>query len=408
MPRFSSECRDGKGTLVKRVVEAQSHGEALRLLENDGLVPVKVDELRRSASIPSLEGNRPTANHGRVKSKELLAFSRQLGSLVTAGVPILVSLRSIGEQTSSVVLKAIIADLTRELEQGSTLSTALEAHPKTFPVVYTQTIRAGEESGSLDEMLHDLAEYLEAENELRSSVRSALLYPMIVIGTLTLAISALVIFVVPRFAEFYARSATELPLPTRILIGVSNWFTNYALLTAGILGLLTYGARKAIEHPRGRALLDRALLRVPILGRLMQTASTIRVAQMLGLFTRAGVPLLQGLETIATATSNSLLRGQLRQAASRISTGEGLTSSLTEAGCFEPTTRQMLAAGELAGSLEDACFNVASSLRRELAYLTKNLSIMIEPILTLVLAVVVLFVALAVFLPMWNMSGTLG
>lgn len=408
MAAFACRTRDAAGQVVERTIDADSRRDAMRLLEECGLSPIEITEVLQHG--PAISGNATEASQRtargnlRLKRKELRRFSIQLGSSLKAGVPILGALTSISQGTEDEKYRALLAQMMTDVEGGLPLSGAMRNQPKAFPGVYVGTIEAGEKSGTLDEMLDNLAEYLEAEIEARADVRSALLYPAIVIGSLCLAITVLIVFVVPRFAEFYSGFDTELPLPTRILISGSELLANHGLAALIVLVALAYGGIRLVRIEKVRGMLDRKLLRLPLIGHFIETAIVLRFAQMLGLFTKAGVPMLEALRTIASATGNTKIREDLQAVAAGIEAGETLAHGLEATGCCPPDARQMIATGERTGSLDRACSIVTEQYKKELHYLTKNSATFIEPLLTLVLACVVLFVALAVFLPMWDLS----
>ena len=257
-------------------------------------------------------------------------------------------------------------------------------------------------------VLDNLAEFIETNMEIRSDVRSALMYPAAVVGVLGLAVVALVVFVVPRFSTFYGGLEGSLPLPTRMLMGMSSAMTHYgpfvlAALVAGVVAFVRWA--KTLQ---GRRLIDLALLRVPVIGHLLRTASTLHIAQMIGLFSRAGIPVLQGLRTIAETVSSPSARKQVLGVANGIADGKTMTDSMEAADCMSPSARQMVSVGEASGNLEPACDAVVRHFKKEVRYITKNLGTLIEPILTVGLAVIVLFVALAVFMPMWDLTKVVG
>lgn len=422
MPTFVCRTRDAAGAVVEKTIQAASRREALSALERSGLFAVSIEE--RDAARGGAPARTPSAGAGarglqdrassaeatrhRLSRRERMQFSLQLGSSLRAGVPILAALRGMNTDAASPPLRAILTDLSSDLEGGLALSEAMRRHPRAFAPVYVGTIEAGESSSTLDDMLDNLAEYIEAEMELVSDVRSALLYPAIVMSTLGLAVTVLIVFIVPRFATFYDGFDAELPLATRILVGFSELLSeHFVLLAVGAVGAL-YGLTQAFRTEVVRQRTDRLLLRVPLLGKVVHTALTLHVVQMLGLFTRAGVPILDGLRTIASTVSNRKLNADLVQVTSGIAVGDSLAAGLDSTGCFPDAARQMLSNGESSGTLERACSAVSQHYKKELRYLTKNTATFIEPLMTLVLAVVVLFVALAAFLPMWDMVKVVG
>lgn len=405
MGTFLCTTRDRSGALVEKTIAAGSEREALMTLEQSGLVPIRVrsatkNEGRASDRIDLGDTLRKEA----LKSKQLQQLSLQLGSSLQAGIPILTALRTTGLSSSSASMRAILAQLTEDIEGGLPLSAAMRRFPRAFPEVYVSTITAGERTGSIDELMFNLNEYLENEMELRNQLRSALMYPLIVGGTLCLAVAILVIFIVPRFAVFYTGMGAKLPLPTQLMVSGSSFVSNNILWLIGGLVTLVFGWLRCARTGKGRSVLDRLLLRIPVLGRMIESAITLRVVQILGVTVNAGLPLLEGLELMEATTTNTKFKRDLRGVVVGIRQGESLASSMEAAGCFPTTARQMLANGEVSGSMGNACKALTRQYQRELRSQTKDLTTLIEPLLTLCLAVIVLFVALAAFLPMWNMT----
>ncbi len=409
MNQFECKTKDADGNTVLKTINAENDTEVMAILHQEGLTPIQIVAiLEDSASdrhAARKKQTRPSAQAKgeKVKRKELLRFTMQLLSTVEAGVPIIGSLAAINEQSSSEALKNILTQMTVDLESGMSLSQSMAKHPRAFPEVYVNTIAAGERSGNIEEVLAQLADFLEGEIEVRSDIRSALMYPAITLCVLTIAVAVLVLFVVPKFATFYSKFGSDLPLPTRILVGASSFTTNYFPIALLALAGFIYGTIQFLRNPAGRLWADRMILKVPIAGRLTETASTLRLSQMLGLFTRAGFPLLEGLELISRTASNHKMRQDMIHVADGVATGMTLAASMEAAECFPPTVRQMIASGEITGSIDRACAAVAKHYRADLKYQTKNLATAIEPIVTVLLAGMVLFVALAAFLPMWNM-----
>ncbi|NQU48885.1 MAG: type II secretion system F family protein [Planctomycetes bacterium] len=416
MTSFACRTRNEAGSVIEKVIQANSKREALTLLQRDGLFPISVSAV---AVAEYALGNPPEVSKGsgrtlltarqrkkggtKVSRKELMQFSLQLSGSLSAGIPIMGALKSVRGLIKNPNFKRVLAGICVDLESGISLSEAMEKHPRVFPAVYTGTISAGEKSGTLDNMLENLAEYLEADMEVRSDLKSAIMYPAIVIVTLCIAIVVLMVFVVPRFATFYSGFGSELPLATKILINGSDFISNNLLFIVGGLVALGFALKALLRRPKVQRKMDRIILKIPVIGKLVQTAITLQVIQILGLFTQAGVPILEALQTAASTTGNSKIKQDILNVATEISVGETMTTGMEKSDCFPQEARQMLANGESTGSMERACFAVVRRFKKELRYQTKTVATLIEPLLTLVLAVIVLFVALAVFLPMWDM-----
>jgi type II secretory pathway component PulF len=416
MTSFACRTRNETGSVIEKVIQANSKREALSLLQRDGLFPISVSavavaeyvagnpqEASRGSGQTLLTAKQKKKGGSKVSRKELMQFSLQLSGSLSAGIPILGALKSVRSLTKNPNFKRVLAGICVDLESGISLSESMEKHPRVFPAVYTGTISAGEKSGTLDNMLENLAEYLEADMEVRSDLKSAIMYPAIVVITLCIAIVVLMVFVVPRFATFYSGFGSDLPLATKILIYGSDFISNNILAIAGGLVGFGFALRAFLRRPPVRRKMDRIVLKIPVIGKLVQTAITLQVIQILGLFTQAGVPILEALQTAASTTGNSKIKQDILNVATEISVGETMTTGMEKSNCFPQEARQMLANGESTGSMERACFAVVRRFKKELRYQTKTVATLIEPLLTLVLAVIVLFVALAVFLPMWDM-----
>jgi type II secretory pathway component PulF len=419
MATFACRTRNAAGDVVEKIIDAASHREVMIRLEQDGLYPIQITSTNQPLmplatgfpeanpareAPPKKRGKKP----GKVRRKELMQFSLQLSSSLDAGLPILDGVRSSIPLTRNQTFKQVLHQICSDIEGGCSFSEAMEKHPTVFPEVYIGTVAAGEKSGTLDQMLDNLAEFLEAEMEMRADVRSAIMYPAIVVATLCVAIVVLIVFVVPRFAAFYSGFDSELPLATRMLIGGSSFLENhYGVVLVGLVAVI-FCTKRLLRMPKIRARCDEFLLRIPVLGRLIETSITLHVVQLMGLFSQAGVPILEALRTAADTIHNSKYKRDLQSVAAGISVGETLASGMDTVQCFPMEARHMLANGEATGSLERACQAATKRYKKELRYMTKSLATFIEPLLTLVLAVIVLFVALAVFLPMWDLVDVVG
>ncbi len=413
MGSFTCRSRDATGSVVVKTIDAASRRDAIHCLMDSGLVPIKIVEERtgRQRTIETSSDGQGTSQRSsdrRIKRLVLMNFTLQIASALDAGVPLLAALDSASKQSGDARFRTILHEIVADIQGGLPLSVATRNYPKAFPEVYSGTLAAGEQSGMLDQMLTHLAEFLEADIEVQSDVRSALLYPAFVIASLCLAITVLVVFIVPRFATFYSGFGADLPLITRVLIDGTSFITGNLLLVLVGIAAFVYGAQHLVRTSSGRRFIDRAALRVPVLGKMLETALTLRSMQLLGLSCQAGLPLTDGLGLVQRTVPNTKFREDFEPVIQGVTTGESLSRCLEDAECLPPTARQMLATGETSGSLEKACFAVAKQAKRDLRYFTKNLSTLIEPMLTLVLAGVILFVALAVFLPMWDLTKVIG
>lgn len=422
MTAFACRTRDASGSAVEKQIEADTVRDAMAMLEEAGLYPIQITPLdEESPSTPRASANKPrkaakakpakdpatlaTGRQPKVGRKEVMQFSIQLGSSLDAGIPILQGVQSCAEMARNKVFQEVLEQMAIKIEGGMPLSEAMRQYPGVFPHAYVGTVAAGEASGTLEDMLENLVEFLEADLEVRSDVRSALMYPIIVVAALCLAVTVLVVFVVPRFTSFYSGFDAELPIATRALMAFSTFLQEHYLLVLGGLVAAGIGVFQMLRIPRVAAARDRFVLRIPVIGKLIETSITLQVVQLLGLFTRAGVPILDAIRSAASTIGNTKYRDDLDSVADGISSGRSMAAGMEEAACFPKEARSMLANGESTGTMERACFSTAKRYKKELRSMTKTLATLIEPALTLVLAGVVLFIALAVFLPMWDLAS---
>lgn len=423
MTAFACMTRDSSGASVEKNVEAETVRDAMALLEKDGLYPIQITPLENGEAKASSSAAKKVRSRAKERShiapeqtvskanrkykvgrKEVMQFSVQLGSSLEAGIPILQGVRSCADMTRNQSFREVLLAMAIEIEGGAPLSDAMKQFPGVFPHAYVGTVAAGEASGTLEDMLDNLVEFLEADLEVRADVRSAIMYPAIVVVTLCLAVAVLVVFVVPRFTAFYSGFDSELPVAMRALMSFSNFLQeHYAWVLVGMVGCV-FGAIRLLKVDAVAAARDHFVLRIPVLGKLIETSLTLQVVQLLGLFTKAGVPILDAMRSAASTVGNTKFREDLHRVAEGISSGETMAAGMEEVNCFPQEARYMLANGESTGSMERACMSTAKRYKKELRSMTKTLATLIEPILTLVLAGIVLFIALAVFLPMWDLA----
>jgi type II secretory pathway component PulF len=330
-------------------------------------------------------------------------FSHQLGTLIGAGVPLLTALTVLSRQTDNKELKRIIEDVRACIEGGSSLHEALSRHPKAFSDLYTNMIRAGEAAGVLEEVLRRLADLGEHEAETKARFQQATRYPKIVITTLGVAFTVVVTFVIPRFATLFSRFGTELPLPTRLALGMGDVIHQSWHVMAGAACALVVCFYWYISTAKGRLKWDAFKVKVPVLGPIILRIIMSRFTHIFGTLYRSGLPLMRTLEIISTAIGNAFISQAVDRLRDSVREGKGLSEPLKESGVFTPMVVQMVAVGEESGKMDEVLIKVSEFYDREVEYGLKSMSAMIEPILIFFLGGVVLFLALAVFLPMWDL-----
>jgi type II secretory pathway component PulF len=326
-----------------------------------------------------------------------------MATLIKAGISFIRCLDTLEEQTANKKLKAIIRELKVDLEGGSSFSDALAKFPRVFSPLYTGMVKVGEEAGVLDEILDRLATLLEHESVTKQRVQTAVRYPLIVVSALTAAFFFLTAFVVPKFAAVYATTRAALPMPTRVLIWISAAVTDYWwLIIVGALALF-FGIRFYVRTTSGRWHYDRTKLRFPLIGSIVQKAVMARFARIFATLYRSGIPILHGLDVVTSTLGNLLIARAVEVIKEDVSEGSGLVAPMQRSKMFPPIVVQMVGVGEETGALDEMLNKVADYYDSEVEYSIRNLSTTLEPVLLAILAGMILFLALGVFLPMWDM-----
>ncbi len=373
-------------------------------LMSSGITPVDITETA-AASGDALAQLKRVFTQRAPELEDLILFSRQMYTLMRAGVPINQAMSGLARSTRNEVLVEALHDIQRDLESGRDFSTALGRHPDIFSSLFVNTVRVGENTGRLDEALLRLSEYLELERDTRARIKSALRYPTFVVIAIGLAIGIINVVVVPQFARVFERAGVELPLATRILIGTSDFFVQFWIpLLAGIVAAV-FAARAWVKTESGRFLWDRYKLKLPIVGSILYRATLGRFARSFSMSLGSGVPLVQALSVVSRAIDNEYVGSRIREMRVGVERGDSLTRSAGHTEMFSPLVLQMLSVGEESGAIDDLLEEVAGFYEREVDYDIKNLSQAIEPILIVIMAVLVLILALGVFLPMWDMAS---
>ena len=367
-----------------------------------GYLPIAVEEEK---SRDSFAVAKIWLRFQKVKLEEIIFFSQQLSTLYKAGLPLLTGLGSLAEQTENKKLKPVLEGVRRQIEGGSTLFEAMSKYPEVFPQVYSNMIRAGETSGRLGESLDRFITLAEREIKTRQRVKEATRYPKIVILAVIIAFAALITFVIPRFAEIFAQFKTPLPLPTRVMIQINTIFHTYwYLVLPSLLGIplliINY-----LRTEKGRHSWDQFKIRIPVFGPLLLKIALSRFSYTFVMLNRSGIPILQTLEITASTINNVHLAQSITEIMHKVREGRNLSEALKESGKFTPLVIQMVAVGEVSGTLDEMLMRITEYYDIEADNAIKKLSTYIEPALVLFLGVVVLFLALAVFLPWWNMAA---
>ncbi len=398
MARFEYRARDPQGTLIEEVIDAPSIQIVREKLRHLDYIPLEITEQK--------EAKRKSALFVRkVQLQDLALMFRQMSTMVNAGLPIISTLDIVRTQTENPRLTKALEHTRYRVEAGSSLSEALADFPEIFSELHVQMIHVAEEAGLLGTILDRLALIVEHEQETRDRIRSATRYPKIVVGPLVFAFIILMTFVVPRFAQIYERFDVELPLPTRIMIGMNNLFQHYWWAVILAVVLMVVGFRALLKTPEGRYKWDTLKLKIYVFGPLFLKISMSRFSRLLAMMVRSGVPIVQSLRSVGGTMENVVLAQTVRLIENAIVEGKSLAEPMEVSRYFPDMVVNMVAVGEQTGQLDELLLKVADYYDREVDYTVKNLSSMLEPMLLLILGIAVLFFALAIFLPMWNLMS---
>ncbi|MDP3259069.1 MAG: type II secretion system F family protein [Thermodesulfovibrionales bacterium] len=399
MPTYSYKVRNQTGEIKSGVIDAPTTDAVAEQLFSKGYTPIRIEAEEETKS----HIEKGWQIFDRVKDEDLIVFSRQLATLVTSGISFIRSMDTLAEQTKSRKLRKIIEEIRREVEGGSSFSDALAKFPKVFSPLYISMVKVGEEAGVLDDILNRLSSLLEHDATTRARVKAATRYPVIVVISMIIAFFVLTTFVVPKFASLYQSAKVELPFPTRVLIFLNKAIRTYwPLLLAAIAGVI-FAFRGYIRTPSGRWNLDKFKLRVPIIGSVVEKTVMSRFARIFSTLYSSGIPMLHALDIVAGTLGNIIIARAVEVIKESVREGKGLAVPMASTMVFTPMVTQMVAVGEETGALDDMLTKVADYYDLEVEYAIKNLATTLEPVLLVFLAGGILFLALGIFLPIWDM-----
>jgi type IV pilus assembly protein PilC len=398
MPKFAYAAIDASGATVEGFQKADTLGDVRAALIAKNLYPVKIEEKRGSLQLELTQE--------KVKKKELMHFTRQLAVFVKAGIPITEALDIIGDETSDVALRRTIVAMTEDLRNGGTLSDAAKKHPEAFPTYYMGILQSAELTGKLDETLENLAGYLERELETRSKVVGALSYPMVVMVLAVITVAVLAGYVLPQFKPLFEELDADLPLPTRMLLGIATLFSDmiYIPLTffVGVTALMYW----LFKTKSGKTPKDKLMLKIPVIKGIIEYSVLERFCRILGAMVKAGVPLPEGLKTTTESVDNVVFQKALVNAQEVMLEGGGFARPLADTGLFPGAAKQMFKVGEETGTLDEQLSVAAIYFDRELESRIKKFTTMFEPIMIVFVGVIVGFVAMALVSAMYGVLGS--
>lgn len=406
MPAYRYRGRSARGEAVSGEFEAETADAVASRLFNLGITPVEIAPAAGAQDAAQVLWRR--LGGGKPKTADLMLFSRQMYTLVKAGVPLLQGLRGLAQSTHNVVLRQALEDVVVSLESGRDLTGSFARHPHLFPSLYINILRVGESTGTLEQSFLRLAEYLGQAQDVADRVRSAARYPAIVVLAVIAALVVITVFVIPNFAPLFKVLGDDIPWPTQAILAVSNFMAAHWMALAALAIAAVIAFRLWVGTDKGRYEWHRRVLRFPVIGALLHEAILSRVTRSLAISLNAGLPMIQTLSVIARSAGNDYMAGKVLALRDAVERGDSLARAAAGVGVFPPIVVQMIAVGEETGDLTELLDEVAGFYQREVDYKLANLSDLIQPILIVGVGGMVLILALGVFLPIWDMIAKVG
>ncbi|WP_437191680.1 type II secretion system F family protein [Planctomicrobium sp. SH527] len=417
MPVFQYEAMDNTGLEIKETIEAPSEADAQQLIREKGFFVTKITEkTQRKKKDDKTKGNtkqvaaqkkKQTFTIGGVSAKKLTTFTRQLSTLQDAGLPILRSLRILEGQNKPGALKNALMGVIEDVESGNTLSEAMAKQPKAFDNLYVNMVKAGEAGGALEVILQRLAEFKERAQSLKRKVQGAMIYPVAVITVATAIVSFIMVFIIPKFKAIFSDFGVELPAMTTALIGVSDAVVNYWFLGPVIPLSMYFGYKIIKKNKTGAYIIDRVLLKVPLLGQIISKSTVARTCRTLGTLIASGVPILEALSIARDTAGNEVFRKAFEHIHSSIREGESMAVPLRETRIVDDLVVNMVDVGEETGALDNMLYKVADVYDEEVSVLVEGLINMLEPLMVVVLGLIVGFIVIALFMPLVKLLNDL-
>ena len=397
MPVFAYKARDASGRETEGVLEAENSGVLVERLGELGYVVTKVSRAKAAKAKGKVRGK-------KVKRRDLITFTIHLGTVLSAGVPLLTGLQDLARETEKPNFKRVIQDVTAQVENGSMLADAMATHPQVFSQLYVSMVRAGEATGRVDEVLDRLVPYMEWQEELASKIREAIAYPAVVITVITGVIIFLFVFPIPRFASIFKKYDMKLPLPTRIVIGISKFLINYGVYAFAGLVAVFFILRTLVKKTKtARRLWDKFKLKLPLFGTLVRKVALSRFSHTLSALYRAGVEITECLRIVEQVIGNVILANVVHEAHDRIRAGGSMPEALAESGEFPSLVLRMVSIGDETGELDMTLEKVSLYYDREVPYTIRRIFAIAEPLIIVSMGLIVGTVALSVFLPLYGM-----
>ena len=398
---FAYKVRDQSGKLIEGELEADDATLVVGKLRQMGYTPIAVEA--QNATKMKLKGDiKIPGMSARVKMKDVAVFSRQFAVMINSGLSLIRALAILAEQTENKELARVVGEVRLDVERGVSLSAAISKHPKVFSRLYIAMVRSGEVGGVLDAVLMRLADTIEAQVELRRKVKSAMTYPVVALSICILISAAMLLFIVPQFKAIYVDLGGELPLPTRVLISLSDLLKSYFLIVFLLVGVAVYAFKRWIKTEQGRIKFDAFKLRMPVMGLLVRKTALARFSRTLAALTRSGVGILEALDIVAETAGNETVSIALRETQSAVKRGDTLARPLEQHEVFPAMVVQMIAVGEETGAMDEMLDKIADFYDQEVTATVDALTSLIEPLMIVVMGTIVGGMVISLYLPMFN------
>jgi type IV pilus assembly protein PilC len=398
MPQFTYTARAVNGELKSATIDAPTRDDVIKQLRQLKLNVVKIDE--------------GTANRkkrgGSIKMRDVVIFTRQFSTMINAGLPLVQALDILANQSENPALKDVTRQVVFDVESGNTLADALRKHPKAFSELYVNMVAAGEAGGILDTILMRLAVFMEKNDALVRKVKGAMIYPSVIMAVAAIAITVLLIFVIPTFQDMFASANIALPLPTRIVIGMSHALKNYWYMVLGGIIAIFIAIKRYYRTPNGKLTIDKLLLKMPVLGDVLRKSAVSRFTRTLGTLISSGVSILDGLEITAKTSGNRVIQDAIMESRSSIAGGDTIAAPLKKSAVFPPMVISMIAVGEQTGGLDEMLTKIADFYDEEVDAAVSGLLALMEPVMIVFLGVVVGGMVVAMYLPIFDMVNAVG
>ena len=398
MPQFTYTARSANGELKSATIDAPNRDEVVKQLKQQRLNIVKIDE---GTAVKKKRG-------GRIKMRDIVIFTRQFSTMINAGLPLVQALDILATQSENPALKDVTRQVVFDVESGNTVADALRKHPAAFTDLYVNMVAAGEAGGILDTILMRLAVFMEKNDALIRKVKGAMIYPSVIMSVAAIAITVLLVFVIPTFQTMFASAGIALPLPTRVVIGMSHILKTYWYVFIGVIVGTFFTIKRFYATPNGKLSIDRMLLKAPVLGDVLRKSAVSRFTRTLGTLISSGVSILDGLEITAKTAGNRVIQDAIMESRSSIAGGETIAAPLKKSQVFPPMVISMIAVGEQTGGLDEMLSKIADFYDEEVDAAVSGLLALMEPVMIVFLGVIVGGMVVAMYLPIFDMVNAAG